>query len=738
MTRFHLLLLMLSWLQFSGLAQTDFNNYVTLLSSGEIPSDFTKETYNKILEDDVDREELKGGQERVFLEGTNYAIDEILHSGIVVYGDAVTQYIQQVANKLLRNEGMLQTKLRFYTIKSNVANAFSTDQGIVFVTTGLIAQLTSEAQLAYILSHEISHYAEKHVLETFDLATSRTLKNYDRINKLSQHSKENEFEADKLGIARYHAAGYASEDILSTFDVLMYSYLPFDEIEFPKNYFNTNQWYVPETLFPSKKYEIKAEEDYDDENSTHPNVKKRKEAASAEIGALSNWDNNQFFCGENQFKEIRNICRFENVRCDILDAKYGDALYSLFLLERDFPNSLYLKRMKAQIWLNLMLFKSENIAAKAVDKTSELEGESASLHSFLKKLNKEGMTTLALRQLHDIVNTTPNDPELQAIYNRFVANLAENEKFKTENYSKKSFQQAAADFEASKSDTLKSQDPVPSNNSKYDRIKNKKNADLAQNFDSSKFYLYGITDILSDPLFTELYSSKKSAFEKKQKEKDAYNSLSRSEKKKYDREERTKQYSLGMNEVIVVEPIVLSYKNGSIDYMKSEKLEENFSTAIQDAANLSGITAHIIDSRTLTSKGTQGYNERSTLTTLLNQLADEENIEIFPVDYQLLKTIQTNFGTNKVMFSLVEHEYSPNISFSGIFSSVLFYPALLVYVPVGLLTGSNTEINVLVLDLEKGSIVSGINYYFKDSPKKQQLGAHMYDILKKFSSTANN
>lgn len=738
MTRIYLTILLLSCIQLSGLAQTDFNSYITLQSSGEIPSDFTKETYNKILEDNVDREELKGGQERIFLEGTNYAIDEILHSGLVVYGDAVTKYIQKVADRLLRKDGELQSKLRFYTIKSNAANAFSTDQGIVFVTTGLIAQLTSEAQLAYVLAHEIAHYTEKHVLETFDLTTSRNLKNYDRISKLSQHSKDNEFEADKLGIARYHETGYAAEDILSTFDVLMYSYLPFDEIEFPKTYFNTNQWYVPESLFPSKKYDIKAEEDYDDENSSHPNIKKRKESAGVEIGSHSNWGNANFFLGEDLFREVRNICRFENVRCDILDANYGDALYSVFLLEKDFPNSIFLKRMKGQIWLNLMLFKSENIAAKAVDKTTELEGESAALHYFLKKLNKEGMTTLALRQLHDIIKATPQDQELQAIYNRFVSSLAENEKFKTENYSKKSFQQAATDFDLSKSDTTKTSDPAPANNSKYDRIKNKKNADLAQNFDSSKFYLYGITDILSDPLFTDLYATNKATFDKKEKDKEAYKALSRSEKKKYDEAERLEQYSLGMNEVIVVEPMVISYRNGSIDYVKSEKLEENFSAAIQDAADLSGITAHIIDSRTLTTKGTQGYNERSALTTLLNQLADEEDVEIFPVDYQLLKTIQTNFGTDKVMFSLVEHEYSPNISFTGIFSSVLFYPALLVYVPVGILTGSNTQINVLVLDLEKGSIVSGINYYFKDAPKKNQLGAHMYDIMKKFSSPKNN
>ena len=89
---------------FSGISQTDFNHYTTLLSKGDIPEDFTKETFHKIQDDKKSREEFSGGKERVFLEGTNYAIDEILHSGLVVYGDAVTTYIHEVADRLLQNE----------------------------------------------------------------------------------------------------------------------------------------------------------------------------------------------------------------------------------------------------------------------------------------------------------------------------------------------------------------------------------------------------------------------------------------------------------------------------------------------------------------------------------------------------------------------------------------------------------------------------------------------------------
>jgi predicted Zn-dependent protease len=717
-------------------AQVDFNNYSTLLAKGKIPEDFTKLTYDKLKDDlKTGREELRRGQEKVFFEGTNYAIDEILHSGLVVYGDEISTYISEIVDKLLKNDGQLRAKLRFYTIKSNSSNAFSTDQGIVFVTTGLIAQLTSEAQLAYVLAHEISHYTEKHVVATFDWKAKNSRQD-SRIEKLSQYSKEKEFDADKIGIRLYNEAGYSEDEIFSTFDVLMYSYLPFDEIAFPQTHFNTNKIYIPKSLFPTKKYEITAVEDYDDENSSHPNIKKRKEAAEKEVGEFSTWGKNTEFLGATRFVNVRNIARFESVRTDILDANYGDAMYSIFLLEKDFPNSIYLKRMKAQIWMNLMLYKSENISNKAVDKTAELEGESATLHFFLKKLSKEALVTMSLRQIYDIHKAYPQDEEINAIFQKFVKDLNEYSKFKSEMYSKKTFSEAANDFMAMKNDSLKGavKDTTIKSNSKYDRIKNKKNADIAENFDSTKFYLYGIADIISDQEFIDLNGKFKKISEEKEQEKIAYEALSKKEKKAFDKKEAQNVNRLGIKEFIVVEPMVYSYNKGKVDNVKSEKLEADFSEAIEDAANDAGVTTYNIDSRSLTTKGTQGFNERSMLTALLNQIAQEDEVNIFPVDYQYLNLIKSNYGTSKVMFSLVEHEYSPNISFSGVFSSLLIYPVLLLYVPIGILTGHESELSVLILDLEDGSIENGVNYYFKDSPKKLQLGAHMFDIFKKLST----
>lgn len=744
-----LVLALALFFSFHSIAQIDFNNYVTLQAQGDIPDDFTKQTFDKLTEElKKGRSDIKKSKQRDFLEGTNYAIDNILHSGVVVYGDEITNYVNEIADKLLANDSELRSKLRFYTIKSNATNAFSTDQGIVFVTTGLIAQLTSEAQLAFILAHEISHYTEKHVVETYDWRLKNNHQD-DHIERLSQYSQEKEFEADRLGIEMYKAAGYASSEIVPTFDVLMYSYLPFDDIEFPKTYFNTANIFVPETLFPSKKFPIKAEEDYDDSESSHPNIKKRKEASQEEIGKLSGWGAATEFLGKERFATMRTISRFESVRTDILNTNYADALYSIFLLERDYPQSMYLKRMKAQIWLNFSTYKNENKSSQLVKKASELEGESAALHAFLKKLNKEGLATLALRQVHDLHKASSSDDELSVIYKRTVQEACTTKKFKLENFSKKTFQQAAQEFIVAQDSIAKSKSKEETaegtgtkgskKGTKYDRIKDKKNISKPENFDSTNFYLYGISDIIKDAEFDAIYKEINEELEAEEIADKKYDQLTAKEKFAYDEKVAAEESQLGLTHLIVVEPMLESYKNGSINHVKSEKLEQVFAQSIEESALDAGIKTYPIDSRTLAKKGTQGFNERSLLINLLGQLSDgDKDMHIFPVDYQLLKTISTDYGTSKAMFSLVQHEYDADINPLSLLSAIFVYPALLIYVPLQFFSGSHTQMNVVLLDLDNGLIDWGTGYYFKDNPKKLQLGAHMYAIFQDLSKKPTN
>ena len=726
-----LICILLLFISFGVLSQQDFNNFKTLNSVGKIPADFSSLTYQKIAEDlKTNKGNLSKAQEKVFLQGIHYGIDDLLHSGMVVYGDEISLYIKSIADRLLENKSDLKSHLRFYTLKSNESNAFSTDQGIVFVTTGLISQLTNEAQLAFVLAHEISHYTEKHVIESFEYRTKN--KRDLSIRGLSVYSKEKEFEADRLGLKIYNEAGYSKEELLPSFDVLMYSYLPFDEIEFPKSYFSNNHIFIPENLFPTKKYEIKAVEDYDDSISSHPNIKKRKDELSTEIENFSNWGDKVFVFGRSKFEYIRNLCRFESVRTDVLDANYADAIYSIFILEREFPNSIYLKRMKAQIWLGLAQFKKNGNINETLDRNDDLEGEIASVHFFLKKINKEGMFTLALREIFDLKKSLPDDKQIDAIYNYLLKELASAISFKIENYSKKNFHEASKEFLETKSKlpiNITDSTALKKTESKYDKIKSKKNTDNSVNFDSTKFYLYGISDLLDDSLFSQRFAIEKEHFLESEKDRKAFESLSYKQQSKILKEIKETELQIGVNELIVVEPMVFSYKHGVIDLLKSEKLKHLYSQVIESSASDSEIKVFTIDRDNLELKGTSIFNERSALFSFMQQVSREDNFNIFPVDHELLEEIKTNYGTSKVLFTWVEHQYSPRISPSMVFLSLFIYPVLTVYVPLGVFSGHDTEMNVIILDIEKGSIDVGSSYYFKDTPKRLHLGAHMFHIF---------
>jgi predicted Zn-dependent protease len=717
----------------SILAQQNFNDYKTLASVGTIPADFTQMTYAKIKEDlKKERTSLKGKNEKIFLEGIHYSIDEMLHSGRVIYGDEITLYLNSVAQKLLKDDATLQKELRFYTLKSNVSNAFSTDQGIVFVTTGLISQLTNEAQLAYVLAHEISHYTEKHVVETFDWKT-KTDRRDRTIEKLSQYSKEKEFDADKIGLKMFHAAGYSKDEILPTFDVLMFSYLPFDEVAIAKTYFNSANMYVPENMFSTEKYPIKAMENEDDSKSSHPNIQKRKEAVTKEISSFNNWGKTVYFLGEEKFKYIRKIARFESIRNDVIDANYADAIYSIFLLEREYPNSIYLQRMKAKSWLGIAQLKELNKLNATLQKTSDYEGEIAELHFFLRKLDKIGMITLALRQIEDIKRLQPEDKEIQLIWERMVKTTTITEKFDLKLFSSLKYDEAKIEFDRIKADTTQKVEQTTENLSKYEKIKKKKNQNDPVNFDHEKFYLYGITDLIKSDDFLTAYNKFKKEKEDLVAQEEAEDLLSRAEKKKLDKKESENQIRCDAQDLIFVEPIVYRYKHGQIDRIKSEQLGEDFVEIIEKTSKDLDMNVTTISSSTMKKLGTPGFNERAVLLSYLQQITNEEDIDVFPVDYSLLSDIQTNYGTSKVMFSILEHSYQPKFS-AVLFSSILFFPVALAVLPLEILMGNETDLNVIIMDIDKGGIAGGKFYHYKEPLGKLSIGAHLFDILTQVKS----
>ncbi|PHR28609.1 MAG: hypothetical protein COA38_12015, partial [Fluviicola sp.] len=711
------------------IAQADFDHYSTLQSKGTVPLDFSEQTFEKIEEGMTERRNEIGSQleQREFLEKTGYAIDELLHSGLVVYGDDISNYVSSIADKLLAGNPDLRSKLRFYTLKLNATNAFSTDQGIIFVTTGLMSQLSSEAQLAFILAHEISHYTEKHVVETFTWKKNNRYGNR-WVDRMSVYSKDKEFSADNLAVDIYREAGYSKDEILSAFDVLLYSYLPFDEVAIDLDYFASEQLFLPDFLFPSKIYEIKADPDEDDSESSHPNINKRKKAVEQRMSEITGeWGATINSVGDKQFFEFRNIARFETVRTDVMQANYGEALYSIYLLEQEFPSSTFLQRMKMHTWLGLYQYESNSRVNNTILSGKQLEGESAPVHYFVRKLKRASLTTIALRNIYDVHKRYPEDIEMNAIYSFSLKLFAKDEKFDLEDYSTMTFSQYGDSVEAKQqmilNDTIVKNDsvapPPKLEMSKYDRIKKNNSSDaISESVDSLKYYYYGLSDLILDKNFIiEFmgYANKKVVYlppleESSRKGKKAC------QRRAYD------AIKIGSDNLIVVEPRVIDYGKNGVNLVKSEKLEGMFTEAIVNAADLTNTQIHTVDKRSLT---TQSYNVRSILFGFLSQLVQDDDVMPFPIDYIQLKDISTQYGTSDVMFTMVDHTFRPDINPWNIVASAFLLPTLpftlALWVPFKIIAGNQTNLTVLIMNLDSGELIAGDVFNFHEHVSKHSI-----------------
>ncbi|HTW81836.1 MAG TPA: M48 family metalloprotease [Terracidiphilus sp.] len=102
----------------------------------------------------------------------------------------------------------------------NFINAFAVPGGHVFIGQGLINQMTTEDELAFVLGHEIEHIDHYHAVERVQIEARLHNLNLDLVAALAQipislwqagYSKDEEFEADREGLRIAAASGYSPQ-----------------------------------------------------------------------------------------------------------------------------------------------------------------------------------------------------------------------------------------------------------------------------------------------------------------------------------------------------------------------------------------------------------------------------------------------------------------------------------------------------------------------------------------------
>jgi hypothetical protein len=117
---------------------------------------------------------------------------------------------------------------------------------------------------------------------------------------------------------------------------------------------------------------------------------------------------------------------------------------------------------------------------------------------------------------------------------------------------------------------------------------------------------------------------------------------------------------------------------------------------------------------------------------------EDDDIVPFPMDYMELKTIADQNGTSDVMFTMVDHTFRPDINLYGVMLSAFLFPTipftLSIYIPIKLMSGNQTNLTVLILDLASGELKTGSVFNFHERVSKHNIGSRMYSLFMHISS----
>ncbi len=156
-----------------------------------------------------------------------------------LYGDSTVQrYVDSVGQKLAAVSHLPNLAWHFRVLDSPVVNAFAIPGGYVYITRGILAYLNSEAQLAGILGHEIGHVTARHSAQQMTRAQIAGLglivgtlfvdafRPYSGLAQeglgilFLKYSRDNETQADELGVGYAVKAGYDPREIPGTYTML--------------------------------------------------------------------------------------------------------------------------------------------------------------------------------------------------------------------------------------------------------------------------------------------------------------------------------------------------------------------------------------------------------------------------------------------------------------------------------------------------------------------------------------
>lgn len=696
-----LCLLMLLALAFCQVgAQPAIDNFKMLESQGAQPKDFKK----------IANSSKNMSDYNVFLR-------DLVMKGRVLYGTLLNDYLNTIVDNLLQNDLTLRSKVHVYILKSPAVNACATTNGLVIVNLGLIAQVSNESELAYILAHEIAHFAENHVTRINDY-NKDTLKGHDILDnyvKYHSRSREQELAADRIALERYfQQTSYSYAAVDGVFDVLQYADLPFDEIPFPRSLVEEEFYSFPDKYYLEQVSPIYNRSDMVDTLFTHPNIEKRRTAALKIIDGLSNNGRKLFVQSEELFNEIRELARFECLNCYLSEHQFDQAFYNAYVLQQSHPDNAFLEEVIVSSLYGYSKHKNHGNTADVILTPQSVTGEMQQTSYFFSKLTKPESSLLALRAAWKAKQKHPE--------NRYYSDVIK-DAMKDVFVTNKMKYQAFSDYPMGTNPDSIVVEPIPETRDtlkgKYAHIKQQKQ--VAKVIPNEKFKTpnFMLVDIHQDSTFAAM----------------AQATINEAEDERILNVVKRKHQPVTFNSMVVAKPQYVISPRSNQSIKRAEKLSDRLSKNITRCVSRLKKTSITYSVNDVCNFTTEQYNGYAKLQQWLYEFFQGDGLKMY---YHISKDMSSTFeltGTTKLCLIGVKRVSAPFVTTDKIDNLLL--SVICPYVlPIALTTFAlprySTTMYILVADYETGETELFKGERVRSTMSEAYVNAFTYDELYKF------
>lgn len=668
------------------LSAQDISDPDWLQAKGDIPQDFLY---------------IKAGKKSDKSGSNAYLLNRYLRSGKVLFNDEISEYLSELMDLLLADQKLLRDSLRVYTIKSPAANAFMSAEGILLVNLGLLARLENEAQLAFVLAHEITHFTEKHRPQAElggidpDAWEGKALSGLE--TNPAKYAQAQELSADRGALQLLQKNTYRIRGLGKTYTLLAQPFWATQMQALDWQFFEQKYFSFAATRKVQAPNVPLAEPEADAQGESHPSNATRSALLEQQIDSLDQLSGASFRLPQARFERVRHQARLACCQLSLLEKEYEAAMLMAYQLAHEQPLEPYFRKVIAQ---GLYYMAKYGNVGKLWDVHAGFEGDNQAaqeLSYWIETLRDRELCLWALSHVWSLHMQYPDDSELAAMFGDLLQELKYHylpRDFSIERLS-----------EAGQPRTVWSQEPSPP-------------------------ILSGLQAFLQDSLFVQRFEKILAAPEHTAVKPDLI--FAQDIKPNESQKQRMLQGQyLGIEHLVLLGPEYQVQGSRSRKlYAEREQVEQVLAQELSRQAGRLAIEHEMLNTRMMQAQDAASFNHFALLQDWLTEQLTHQDLELVSPYLEEVQELVEIYETPYFVWTGMLTEFEPRNSKGIVITAGVLLPPVLPYsIYYATTDRRSTLFYALVYDLSQGKALAFYPRLIRMKTRQDVIASQVYDLL---------